>query len=184
MRFAKLAGGEHDGPGDGPDIARVLHDVDRGESFEQPVEHPRGREFEKRLAVTGASLCMDDVVALLDERDHLFDQFRRVLQVGVENHHDVAVGKIDASRHGHLMAAVPSETHRPHLGVGCSQVVEEQPRVVTTAVVDEQHVHRHAAPLEGFCERSRPAEKVRYHILLVVPGHDERDAGYCSALLH
>jgi uncharacterized protein (DUF934 family) len=98
---------------------------------------PRGRrELEGRLAFALLAHRVDHVGALAPLGDHVRDQLRRVLQVGVDHRHHVAHSVLQASRQGGLVAEVARQVDHPHAAVARGDLIEQPRRVVAGAVVD------------------------------------------------
>src|SRR3954454_22776072 len=69
-----------------PEVADVCWNRDRGHSPEQLVEQIRAGALECTLTRARQAAGVDDLEALLPFCDHLADDLRRILQIGV--HHD------------------------------------------------------------------------------------------------
>ncbi len=80
------------------EVARVVLQLDLGELVEQRVEPARGAELEARLARPLLADGVDDVAARPPVVEHRRDQLGRVLKVGVEHHHGVALRRGQARR--------------------------------------------------------------------------------------
>ena len=72
--------------------------------------------------------------------EHLRDQLRRVLEIGVHHHHGVALGVIEAGRQRGLMAEVARQEDDADPRVGLGQTLEDGRRAVGRAVVDEHEL--------------------------------------------
>ena len=70
-------------------IARITGDRNVGDARQQPIEKIGGQPFEDRFARARAPTPVDDVVSLIHARHHGTEQFRRILQIGVDDEHAV-----------------------------------------------------------------------------------------------
>ncbi len=122
------------------EVAGVGLEVDLGELVEQLVEPRGGGELEGGLALALLAHRVDDVGALAPLGDHLGDQLRRVLQVGVDHRDDVADRVLEAGGERGLVAEVAREVHDAHARVGRGDAVEQLGRAVGAAVVDEDQL--------------------------------------------
>ena len=105
--------------------------------------------------------------------DHVGDQLRWVLQVGVDHRHGVAEGVLEPGGERRLVAEVAREVDDADARVGAGEAVEQLPRAVRAAVVDE-----HELVLE-VRDRGRGAlDELLHELLLVVHGrHDAQQPG-------
>ena len=70
------------------------------------VKPPCRQLFHRRLAVSLAALAVNDFVSFAPFLRHQRDQFRRVLQIAIDNHNRVAARSIHARAYRHLMAEI------------------------------------------------------------------------------
>ena len=85
---------------DDPRIDRLAHD---------PVEQPGGEALVHAVAVAGDPLRRHDVESLVIQADHVLQDVRRILQVGVHDDDGVALGEVHPRRQRHLVAEVAAE---------------------------------------------------------------------------
>ena len=69
--------------------------------------------------------------------EHRFDGIQVVLQVGIDADHDVAVGREQARQQGVLVTAVAGELDAANERVSLRKRLDQRPRPVLAAVVDE-----------------------------------------------
>lgn len=62
--------------------------------------------LEERFALTVAPAGRDVAVAFFPPGDHVRQQFRRVLEVGVHDDQGVAFGVVHAGQHGRFLAEI------------------------------------------------------------------------------
>ncbi|KAG1207451.1 hypothetical protein G6F35_011008 [Rhizopus arrhizus] len=99
----------HCPPAHQPEIARVGGDGGPAKAVQQAVERVSRGAFQPALPCPAASAHADDVRTLLPGPHHFGNQFRRVLEVGVQQDHRVAFGMDDAGRHGRFLAEIAAQ---------------------------------------------------------------------------
>ena len=112
------------------EVAGVRLEVDLGEFVEQLVEPRGGRELERGLALAPLAHGIHDVRALAPLRDHLADQLRRILQIGVEHRDGVAGRVLQAGGERGLVAEVARQMDHAHARVARGDRVEQLGRAV------------------------------------------------------
>ena len=153
-----------------PGVQRNVHVRD---ALQDPVEQRVGSAQHGAFLAVFAH-AVDDVVAFAPLGEHLQDEFRRILQVGVDDRHDVAARMGQAGGHGRLVAEIPRKPQAGQTGIARAGFRQQFRRPVAAAVVHEQHVQRNRPlPDQGF----DALQQERHHRLLVVAGHDETDFG-------
>ncbi len=163
------------------EVAGVRLEVDLGELVEQLVEPRGGGELEGGLALALLAHRVDDVGALAPLGDHLGDQLRRVLQVGVDHRDDVADRVLQAGGERGLVAEVARQVDDAHARVGRGHAVEQLGRAVGAAVVDE-----HQLELVVGDRGARARDELLDQLLLVVDGrhHAEQRGGAKWCIRH
>ncbi len=101
------------------------------------VEEMRRPEFEAALALAAAAHGIHDVEPVLPALDHRWNQFRRILQVGIDQHDRVAARDIEPRRRRELVAEVAREPHDHDARIGRGLREQQLRRAVGAAVVDE-----------------------------------------------
>ena len=126
-----------------------------------------------KLAVgSSAAGRLDDVEARFPARDELRNELGRMLHVGVEADHRVALGVVHARGQRGLMAEVARQMdHRDAIGMLGVQGVERGAGAVGAAVIDQQHRVAYGRPVHHLEER---VDEVGDPLDLVV---DRRDHG-------
>ena len=102
--------------------------------------------------------------------EHRRDQLRRVLQVGVEHHHGVALGVVEAGGERRLVPEVARQVDDADARVGPGEAIEQHRRTVARAVVDQHQLEWE--PLE---RRAHARVELLDRRLLVVDGGDDAD---------
>ena len=76
-------------------VARPIDDLRFRHSVDDPVEHAREKTADDRFATARLTTCGDAIVVRVpvEELDHLGEQGRRILQVGVKRGHEIAIGR-------------------------------------------------------------------------------------------
>jgi hypothetical protein len=159
-----------------PEVAGVVRELDPREPREHAVEPARGGDLEARLAGARLAHRVDDVGAASPGGQHLRDQLRRVLEVGVDHHDDVAAGVLQPGAERRLVAEVAGEHDDLDPLVGGGELAEQLAGRVLGAVVDEHQLELDAAE-RGDGPRVERADGV----LLVV---HRRDDAQQSGLAH
>ena len=99
------------------------------------------RDLERRFAMALGSLRVGDVVALTIAREHLGDDFRRILQIGVHDHDGVAGCVIQARGERRRVAEVPREVDELDPVIPGGPFRQQRGRAVATAVVHDDPFH-------------------------------------------
>src|ERR1700739_4225474 len=98
-------------------IARVQRDLHVRKLVDQAVEDLRRPQFEPALARARLPDAIDDLVAFTPQFDHLPNEFRWVLQIGIQNNDASAAGSRKPRGYGRLVAKVSREHHHPRLRI-------------------------------------------------------------------
>ncbi len=150
------------------EVARVHGQLELGQARHQPVEDVRGVELELGLPLAALAHGVDDVGALAPARDHVDDQLRRVLQVGVDHRDRVPAGVLQTGRDGRLVAEVARQRDELDPLVGLRELGQDLARGVLAAVVDDDEL-----PVEGLEGRDHAlVEGTRVALLVVHRRHD------------
>ena len=111
---------------------------------------------------------VDHVAARSPVVEHRGDQLRGILEVGVEHHHGVAAGVVQAGRERGLVAEVARQVDDAHPRVALGQPLEHRRRAVAGAVVDQHQLERKSL------QRGADARvELLDRRLLVVDGRDD-----------
>ena len=103
--------------------AAEVRDRRRGEAAQHPVDQPRGQRPAPRV-VPGGAPAAGDVDAGLDRGDEPRDVLRRVLEVAVHRHDDLAAGANEPRVHRRMLAEVASKRiARTRWSRSCSRVI-------------------------------------------------------------
>jgi len=140
-----------------------------GHAAEEAVERADREQPRARFAVAALAHGVDHVVALLPAGDELRNQFRRILEVGVDQHDGIAPGRVEPGRERDLMAEVPREPQEAQALVAGRKAPQHVPRAVGRPVVHEQDLVV-AEIREG---RGQPAPELLDGVTLVVDRGDD-----------
>ena len=96
-----------------PEIAGVDRQIGVADAPHQPVEQRRRAALEHGLALPLAAQPIDDVrVGAVHQPPHLAEQFRRILQIGVDGQDAVAAAGVEAGRDRQLMTMAAGKIDR------------------------------------------------------------------------
>ena len=95
-----------------------------------------GRPFQPRFALAHPALRVDHVEAVAPSGNQRGNDFRRVLQIGVDHDYRVAACVIQAGGDGDFLAEIARQTDRCNAVIGPPKCLDGRPRIVGTAVVD------------------------------------------------
>src|SRR5690349_20071596 len=79
-----------DAPAHDAEVAGVRGYLDIGDAVYQRIAERRDRALDDRLALPADPAGGDDVIALLGLREESCDEFRRILEVGIDHHAPLA----------------------------------------------------------------------------------------------
>ena len=139
-----------DAPAHQPEVAGIDRDVDPRDPGEQAIEGLGRFLLEAGFAGAAAPQAVDDVGAF--PRHHLVhrrQQFRRILQIGIDDQHEVAAHGGKPRRQRQLMAVVAGEPDRDDVAVFRREFVDQLPGVVGRAVIDQNQLEPLAAQRAG-----------------------------------
>ncbi len=151
-----------------PEVAGVVRELDPRDLGEHAVEPARGGDLEARLPRARGAHGVHDVGAAPPRLEHLADQLRRVLEVAVDHHHDVAARVLEAGADRRLVAEVARQGDHLDPLVGGRERAHPLARGVARAVVDEDQLE-----LEGAERGDGPRVERVDRVLLVVQGRDD-----------
>jgi hypothetical protein len=155
---------------DQTEVSNVSRDADRGHAGEHPIEQMGGDALEPAFACARQTARIDDVVALLPFGDHLFDDFRRVLQVGIHDDDRCALRRVHAGGDGDLVAEIARQADIAEARVALGERLQHDGAGIAAPVVDQDRLRRPAKPGE---QQVEPAQQHRQHGFLVEDGDDD-----------
>ena len=80
--------------------------------------------------------------ALAPFRDHLHEQFGRVLQVDIHRHHGIARGVLQPGGKSRLLTEIAAEVDHPNLQAGILLAQHHGEAVIRAAIIDEDEFER------------------------------------------
>ena len=120
-----------------------------------------------------------DGISLFPEGEELGDQFRGILQVGVDLYGGRTFRREIPGEDRLLESVVAGEPQAPDAVVVFSEAGKDRERVVGRVVVGEEEFEA-VLPGETVCDIANPFIQGRYVVGLVVDGDDDRDQGRIS----
>ena len=154
-----------------PEIAGIRRDLDVDHAAQQAVEHRGGGELEPAFAVAAQPLAVNDIEAFIHLRHHRAEQFRRILQVGIENENALAATEFEPRAQGDLVAVVAGKVDGDDMVVLFGQLENGLARAVRRAIDDKDDLVGGA--LFQACGRYPPM-KLGHPSQLVVARDDHR----------
>src|SRR5205085_8664502 len=125
--LAELVGG---GAAEEAKVRCVFGDLNLRNQIDDFVEHARRAALEQREGADAIANTVDDGEAVFPMRDHLRDQRRRRLEVGVHHDDSVAGGGVESGGERRLMAEVSAEMDDAELRIFGAELVEDSRRFV------------------------------------------------------
>src|SRR5205823_12924942 len=120
-------------PAHEPEIAGVTRGARLSDPLQEAIKRLRRPALEQRLTFSPFAHGIHDIGALLPGVDQLEDDFRRILEVGVERDDGVARGQPVATAERRLMSEVARKRHRPHARVRAREIDDLEPAAVDAA---------------------------------------------------
>jgi hypothetical protein len=84
------------------------------------------------------------MIALPPARDHLLQQLRRVLEVGIHYHYCTASRELHTRGNRRLVAEIPREVNGAEARVAHSHITQQSFGSIPAAIVDQEHFCRAA----------------------------------------
>ncbi len=145
-----------------------------GQPPDHPVERLGCRPFEPAFAIAHQARAVHVVIALLPQRDELGNQFRRILAIGIEDHHRTVVDEIQPGGERRFLAEIPRESQHADAAVGSGQSLHDVPCRIGTAVVHIQHAA--VDTFQSIEHRTQPWVQHRQGKRFIVGGDDDGQA--------
>ena len=163
--FAAIVDGVDNGARIRAQHAALVGHLDVGDAFAQAV-HGLRRPAPERCVLAVLADAADAVVTFAHLGDQLADFFRRVLQVGIQCHHNLSARMFKAGHDCHMLPGVGGEQDGPGDFRSLFELRAQQGGgAVTAAVVDEDHFVGCGQGIEG---RIEPVEEGRQAGFFVV----------------
>ena len=166
-------------PGHQPEVAGVGWDVDVAHVPQHPIEGCCRSLLESGFSGACAALAVNDVGALTRDLVHVVNQLRWVLQVGVDDRHEVALGVVDAGRDGDLVAEVSAQGDDLDAGVGIGSRTQLSQGAVLGAIVDEHELEIDVALVRRLKAQQAP-NGFGDGLLLIEDGNNNADGGFAE----
>ena len=143
------------------EVGSVRH-IDARRGADELIEAVRGERMQTAFLAAAVLFAFDHVVALLPQRVHLDDFFRRMLQIAVDHHAAVARRLREAGEDRRLLAEIAREMHAAHGGHhGCSRF-DARPRLIFGTVVHKNQLVRDARVLQDGADGEHGAVDHRF----------------------
>lgn len=120
------------------EIAGILRNFKSAEVLCDPVEISGSGFFDKRLAMPFRALPVNCIVTLFPKGDHLNDEFRRILQIRIQQDDGIGVHMVQPRRHRSLFAEVAAQVDVRDTGIHGSQPLNDLLRPVRAPVIHKQ----------------------------------------------
>src|SRR6185369_8292091 len=156
-----------------PVVSGVLRDVNPTHSLDDLVEQRGSGLLDPAFALSTRAYRVGDVVPLGPYLEQLRDKLRRILQVCVDDHDDVALTVVEASGESNLLSEVAGQVNDRNASIDCAQLVHDSQRTVPAAIVYEDDLVRIAERPQN---RNAPAIELVENLFFVVGRHDNGDA--------
>ena len=138
------------------------------------IEHVGRQTLKVSLAVPRRAAGINDVIALLPASDEVGDQFGRVLQIGVDDHHRAPSGVINPGGQRDFLAEIARQRDQADTRILSMVGANHLGRCVFAAVVGENDL---PGETRGVQRRASPRQELGQHDFLVISGHDKADVG-------
>src|SRR5690348_7598340 len=136
MVFAQTNQGPHGSSTHESKVAGLVLNRRRSNGPDHTVKELRCSELQPRLALTTRTDGVDDVGALPPLLNHLKDDFRRVLQIGIQADYRVASRRVVPACQCRLVTKVPRQANPADASVRGTKCRNLPPGVVAAAVIN------------------------------------------------
>ena len=154
------------------EIAGSFRQLGFAEAGEELVEGLGEIALQRALALAVGALAVDVEEALAPFRQEGRDHLRRVLQVGIHDHHGLAIGMVEPGGDRDLLAEIAAERDRADPAVLRIEGSQRRQRSVAAAVVDADDLPGGDLGVEN---RLQPGDQRREIVGLVVDRHHDRE---------
>ena len=138
---------------DQSEIADIAWDVDRGKAAEQFVENSGGPAFKLGFAFARQSARVNDVITLFPSRNHVADNFRRILEIGVHYDDGFASAHIHTGGDRDLVAEIPRQLDVTIAVIAFRFRLKHNRAAVGATVVDKNGFRRPSSPSNSASRR-------------------------------
>ena len=161
-----------DAAGHEAEIAGVGRDFYIGDFVDHLVARGGDEFFDPRFAGAGAALREDDVVALAPFREHLVNEFGRILEIDVHGDDGVAGGVFEAGEGGHRLAEAAGEAEEFDARITRAVLQNDVFRAVGRRVERENDF---VVLRDGGENRTEAPEEFRDIFFLLINGDDDAE---------
>ena len=164
-----------------PEIAGVGGNGNVDQPVEQAIEAGGTGALKQAFTAPLDALAIDHVMALRQREQHLREQFRRVLQIGINHQHQLAPADGKPGGKRQLVPMVARQINPDDGARARAMLADQAPGAVARTIID-QHDLVIAGKLR-FANRRQPGNQRVDDLLLVIARHDHRkaDAGIAGA---
>ncbi len=106
------------------EIARIERDFDIRDAVNQAIKDRRSELLEPGFALSFSAHSVDDLVTFFPLFRQFQDDFRRILQVSINDDDGIATRIVPAGRDGNLMPKIARKDDRADMPVGFSQFAD------------------------------------------------------------
>src|SRR5262245_7676587 len=137
MLFSQRANSSHSSSTEHPEVTDFSLNSLVHHLADHPIE-PLGRmAFEKAVTVTRQAACGDNVISVLEQREHMRQHFRRILQIRIHHSNSVSRSEIESSGDRGLMPEITAEENRLDAVILVCSFFQLLRRPVHTTVINE-----------------------------------------------
>ncbi len=157
-----------------PEVAGVDRQIGVADAPHQPIKQRRRAALEHGLALPLAAQPVDHIrFGAIHQPPHLAEEFRRILQIGVDGEDAVAAAGVEAGRHRQLMTVSAGKIDGHQMRIAPHQIGHDRPGPIARAVVQQdQFIVRASGVLRG---RGHAPVKFLEPCLFIVARRNDRE---------
>jgi hypothetical protein len=153
-------------------VTRIARYLKSRNFFEDSIESEGEKYLRGCLSLSRFALTIGHIVSLAPAFEHLRNELRWILKIGIEDHDNLAFGLIQATGDGELVTEVSRQSNCLYESALLGVLTDEWPGVVFATVIDEHNLERARVSGDKGCQAS---PKLRQNLLFVVARDDYRD---------
>src|SRR6185295_7484825 len=170
MLFAQFVYRDNGSAAEKPEISDLILNPLIHKLSNDPVEELRRVALEKTIAVARRPLGRHNVVALIEQFEHLRQEFGRVLEIRIHHSDGIAGREIESCRDCRLMAEITAEENDFQERIRRRGVPERFGGSVGTSVIDENQL-----VMDMACQSApQRRQQRRQYLKLVINRNDDR----------